>query len=227
MREKLITYLDFLFAGAPRDARTEETKAEILQNTLDKYDDLIDQGKAPEAAYSLAVAGIGDVGELLTRGAREDMAPDSGAALAESRKKREEIEGKRALMRVIAIMLYITCVLPPILMSNSHLEDTLAPALMFVMIAIATGLMVFQYNLGKAYRGREGKAAIQEARREEAYSGKWELKKAIGGAVYAVAAAVYFIVSFATMAWHLTWLIFPVAAALNSLIRAILDLKEE
>ena len=58
MRDKLKTYIDYLFAGAPQTAATAETKAEILQNTLDKYDDLIAEGKTPEAAYSLAVSGI-------------------------------------------------------------------------------------------------------------------------------------------------------------------------
>ena len=62
MRDKLKTYIDYLFAGAPQTAATAETKAEILQNTLDKYDDLIAEGKTPEAAYSLAVSGIGDLG---------------------------------------------------------------------------------------------------------------------------------------------------------------------
>ena len=41
MREQLIKYVDLLFAGAT-DA--EEVKQEILQNTLDRYDDLIAQG---------------------------------------------------------------------------------------------------------------------------------------------------------------------------------------
>ena len=67
MRDKLKTYIDYLFAGAPQTAATAETKAEILQNTLDKYDDLIAEGKTPEAAYSLAVSGIGDLGDFLTR----------------------------------------------------------------------------------------------------------------------------------------------------------------
>ena len=50
MRDKLKTYIDYLFAGAPQTAATAETKAEILQNTLDKYDDLIAEGRTPEAA---------------------------------------------------------------------------------------------------------------------------------------------------------------------------------
>lgn len=64
MREKLKFYIDFLFAGAPNTRTVADTKAEILQNTLDKYDDLVAQGKSPEAAYSLAVSGIGDLGKF-------------------------------------------------------------------------------------------------------------------------------------------------------------------
>ena len=75
MRDKLKTYIDYLFAGAPQTAATAETKAEILQNTLDKYDDLIAEGKTPEAAYSLAVSGIGDLGDFLTRGVRTEAPP--------------------------------------------------------------------------------------------------------------------------------------------------------
>ena len=57
MREKLIQYVDLLFAGAPN---CQDIKQEILQNTLDRYDDLIDQGKVPEAAYRLAISGLGE-----------------------------------------------------------------------------------------------------------------------------------------------------------------------
>ena len=62
MREQLIQYVELLFAGA---ADCEDIKQEILQNTLDRYDDLVAQGKVPEAAYRLAIAGIGDINEIL------------------------------------------------------------------------------------------------------------------------------------------------------------------
>lgn len=38
MREQLIQYVQLLFAGA---ADCDDTRQEILQNTLDRYDDLI------------------------------------------------------------------------------------------------------------------------------------------------------------------------------------------
>ena len=54
MREQLIQYVQLLFAGA---ADCDDTRQEILQNTLDRYDDLVAAGKTPEAAYHLAIMG--------------------------------------------------------------------------------------------------------------------------------------------------------------------------
>lgn len=62
MRERLIQHVEQLFAGAPG---AEDIKQEILQNTLDRFDDLVAQGKTEEAAYRLAVSGIGDIHEIL------------------------------------------------------------------------------------------------------------------------------------------------------------------
>ena len=58
MREQLTQYVNLLFAG---NDDAEEIRQEILQNTLDRYDDLVAQGKSPEAAYRLAITGIGAV----------------------------------------------------------------------------------------------------------------------------------------------------------------------
>lgn len=44
--------------------------------------------------------------------------------------------------------------------------------------------------------------------------------------IWAIGLALYFLVSFATFAWHITWLIFPITGAVQGLVRAILDLKE-
>ena len=66
MRERLTQYVELLFAGAPG---AEDMKQEIMQNTLDRYDDLISQGKTEEAAYRLAITGIGDLSEILGAGA--------------------------------------------------------------------------------------------------------------------------------------------------------------
>ena len=75
MRENLVQYVNLLFAGTPGN---DEIRQEILQNTLDRYDDLIAQGKTPEAAYQLAISGIGDINEIFAT-AGETFTPSSAA----------------------------------------------------------------------------------------------------------------------------------------------------
>ena len=46
-------------------------KEEILQNLTEKYNDLLSDGKSEVAAYNIAVAGIGDISELIEELKRE------------------------------------------------------------------------------------------------------------------------------------------------------------
>ena len=64
MREKISIYVEGLFSDAALTIRNAEVQQEILQHTLDRYDDLIAAGKSEQEAYDEAVSGIGDVSEL-------------------------------------------------------------------------------------------------------------------------------------------------------------------
>ena len=99
MREQLIQYVNLLFAGCPENG---DMKQEILQNTLDRYDDLLAQGKAPEAAYRLAITGIGDINEVLGSTAPSPAPMPTATSAAE-----EEKSDKKKLMRAVAIGMYI------------------------------------------------------------------------------------------------------------------------
>ena len=64
MREKIRVYVETLFSDAAPTIRNADVQQEILQHTLDRYDDLIASGKSEQEAYDKAVGGIGDVSEL-------------------------------------------------------------------------------------------------------------------------------------------------------------------
>ncbi len=66
MEEKLRAHMDELFRDAAPTEQTREIKEEILQNITDKYHDLLAEGKSEQAAYQIAISGIGDLDELLT-----------------------------------------------------------------------------------------------------------------------------------------------------------------
>ena len=65
MREKLIEYVHGLFRNAPNTQENQDLEAEILQNSLDRFDDLVSRGVPEDSAYKQAVESIGDVRQLL------------------------------------------------------------------------------------------------------------------------------------------------------------------
>lgn len=211
MREQLIQYVNLLFAGAQDCADTQQ---EILQNTLDRYDDLIAQGKPPEAAYRLAMSGIGDINEIL--GGKPEY-----AAVMQSPPPEETDTGDssfKKIIRAVAIGLYILCPIPLIILSEMGM-DTIGLCGTISLVAIATILILL---------GRKKTAVIERKEEDDSVqrSPRQELRKGVNSLIWAIGLAVYFIISFATMAWYVTWVIFPIIAAIQGLVRAILDLVE-
>ena len=268
MRDQLIQYVSLLFAGAEN---CEDTKQEILQNTLDRYDDLIAEGKTEEAAYRLAITGIGDINEIL--GQKDAVLPAVTVAEAQT----ETDTAFKKLLRAIAVGLYILCPLPLIVLSELGM-DTFGLCGLLCFVAVATVLMILGSKKGdkpshsdnddedkpKSELGKSVSSliwaiglavylilsfltgawhvtwvifpilgainalvcALIPAENPTALRRNSSLKKGINSMIWAIGLALYFIISFATMAWHITWLIFPIIGAVQGLVRAILDLKE-
>ena len=194
MREQLAKYIDLLFAGA-EDA--DDIKQEILQNTLDRYDDLIAQGKTPESAYSLAISGIGDISELLSGG-------KPVPAEANTSEVRKEPKHAR-LFRTLAIILFILCPVPVIL-----IESIVGVCLLLAMVAAGVGLLIFF--------GKDDSHEEPDTRSN--------LHKLLHGITWGAGLALHFWLRFTSEAWYITWLIFPIIGFLCSLINAVFDLNK-
>ena len=107
--------------------------------------------------------------------------------------------------------LYILCPLPLIVLGEVGM-DTFGLCGTLCFVAIATVLMI----LGAK---KSGSASQEKADDDEPKS---ELGKSVSGLIWAVGLAVYLIVSFLTMAWHVTWVIFPILGAVNALVCAMI-----
>lgn len=207
MRDQLIQYVELLFAGA-KDC--EDIKQEILQNTLDRYDDLIAEGKVPEAAYRLAITGIGDLSEILGTGKQMESTP--ARTIADRIAGEDSDTPGKKLGRAIAVGLYIICALPLIILSEFGL-DTLGLCCTLIIVAVATVLIIL--------------CAKKEPEKEEIpEKPESALRRSVKSLIWAVGLTVYFVLSFLTQAWYVTWLCFPIIGAVNGLVTAILDLKE-
>ena len=123
MRKKLISYVNDLFAQAPKNPQARDLHDEILLNTLDRFDEEVAAGQPEQAAFDAAVAGIGDIDELL-----EPLGANKPDVI---------------FRRVIAIALYVCCVIPVILTEAfGGVAETVGVCLMFVLAALATYLLL-------------------------------------------------------------------------------------
>ncbi len=151
MKEQLKQYIDLAFANAPQTKKNEELKEEVLGNLYEKYDDCLNRGMSEEEAYRVTVASIGDLSTLFEpMETKRDFS--SNAVQKEAKKvwiplysKEEEAKQKteRDIGIAIAVMLYIFSLFPVILFENNF-----GAVGMFLLIAIATGILVYEGNMG-------------------------------------------------------------------------------
>lgn len=220
MEDKMRAYMDHLFRDVKPTRKTVELKEEILQNLVDKYHDLLNEGKTEEAAYNIAVASIGDMDELLA-----GLQKEQPEARLMDNDKMERWRRKSALRISIAVALYIMCILPPILMTGTGYENRLAPALMLIMIGLATGLLIYN-NLTKPYYQRTDDSIVDEFREwQQQTDASRRAFRAISSALWALIVVVYILISFWTMAWHITWVIFLIGVAAEGILKAVFELK--
>ena len=205
MREQLEQYVNLLFAGA---ADAEDIKQEILQNTLDRYDDLVAQGKVPEAAYRLAIAGIGDINEIFGTNVPRNAVSHPVA------KEDDEDTPTKKLLRAVAVGLYILCPLPLIVLGDMGM-DILGLCGTLAIVAVATVMIM----LGARKENKE-------RQKENENDTRTPLQKGISALIWALGLAVYILWSFTSGAWYATWVIFPILAALDSLISVMIQKRE-
>lgn len=217
MEENIRRYVEELFSGTVPSKRAVELKEEMIQNLSEKYNDLINEGKTPEAAYNIAIAGIGDITYLLKDLEKDALHPEVITAQRH----------KTAMFTSIAIMLYILSVLPIIVLSVLFRGGWLPGLiLMFVFIAGATGLLIYNGMTKPKYLKTDDTMVEEFKEWKSANQEKKSLRSSISSAVWALITAIYFLVSFLTGAWHISWIIFIVGAAIQSIINIAFTVKK-
>jgi hypothetical protein len=139
---------------------------------------------------------------------------------------KEEIETSRrrsAMFVSFAVMLYILSPVPCIIFNSSDI----GPIMLFIMVAAATGLII--YNSMTRLKYEKNDDTLLEEFKEWKYAGRNRraLISSFSTALWALTVTVYIIVSFTTMAWHITWVIFLISAALNAIIKILIDYKSD
>lgn len=111
----------------------------------------------------------------------------------------------------IAVSLYISSVVFIILFAAVFNLPIIGVCLFFITIAVATGIIVYNAIVNKKPK--------KEMTKEE------KTLKHIREVISIFIVILYFIVSFTTMAWHITWILFLVGGLLEEIAKLIFSLR--
>lgn len=232
MKKKIREYINQLFQEAPRTRRALDLKEEMISNAEEKYDDLLKEGYREEDAYGVVIHSIGDVSELFQELKQEEAADGDAYAY---RMMELELQQKKAKLTAISIGMYVFAAavffLGACLDSGSMRAffpfdiALLGLALAIIICIVPTVLLVYASNLfPKGYKSID-------RREEEWLSGKQQkdykaLRKAINSIVWTLTLVLYFIISFSSGAWYITWVIFLIAGCVESIVQLVFSMKK-
>lgn len=218
MQEKIKQHLDELFADAPKTRKAMELKEEMTRNTIDKYQDLISEGYQEDAAYQNVIGSIGDVTELFG-----DLEEKNLLTLSEADRR------KKALLTAIAVGLYIfagVVLFGTTLLADYYaINNTLALVLAGLVCIPPTCMLVYASYMYPDYTKRE--ESLVEQYKESRYSGNREkaVMTSISSIIWLLTLALYFLISFTSGGWHVTWVIFLIGGCIQAIVTLIYSLR--
>jgi len=215
MIAKIRTYINRAFEDVPRTKKSMEMQEELISNLIEKFNDQLRLGKSEEEAYTSVIASIGDLSEL-TEGMRERHVL-SGPTPQERKRS--------AMFVTIAVMLYILSPMVLIVSDQNFRSPISGLAGMFILVAIATGLLVYNQASKPRYL-KEDETLVEEFKEWKSSRQKNKsIYDALSSAFWLIIVAVYLYVSFTYMNWHYSWIIFIIGAAIQNIVKAFLEMR--
>lgn len=126
---------------------------------------------------------------------------------------KEEFKRKSAEVVSTSVFLYILSIVAIIVLSE--INDILAVSVFFIMIAFATSRLIKNYMYAPKF---------EQTKKEKKEK---EIIRNINGIISTICLVIYFIVSFATMAWYITWVIFIISGIITQIVRLIFLLNDK
>ncbi len=151
--EIIKNYLESMFANLPNTSEIIKAKQELYSMMEDKYTELKDEGKADNEAVAIVISEFGNLDELSeTLGIQNAITeqPDISRRPVSKVDAFEFIrENEKHKFTVgIAVLLFITCAVGPILGSSdlhhgSNISELIGLVYMFASIATGVGLIIY------------------------------------------------------------------------------------
>lgn len=220
MNKRIKNYVETLFSQIPYSRKAQDMKDEISADLEAHFNDNLLQGMSEDEAFSRAVDSLGDMDEVLNK-----LVPEK-----DLQEKINAYRQKRAKTTAIAIALYIIGVAALIFLSSFGALwgydvaklSIIGVVSMFVFVAIATALLIYNrmsipQEVIPFIKPKNADLNIDTSTRNGRILKTYMESHTIFFVV------LYFLISFSTGAWHITWLVFLIDVALTNAVKNMLN----
>ena len=215
MQDKIKNHIDMLFEEAPTTRRALDLKEELVANLIERYHDLTENGMGEEEAYKNVINNIGDVSELINNLKESDIL--NVEKIAEDRKKTAKVV-------TISVALFFFATI--ILCASPFLGNPIAGFFIFMLSSIIpTCMLVYHFTSRPKYQKYDNSMVEEFKKWSDDSKHSNSIRGIISAILWLLIVIIYFVVSFATMAWWITWIIFLVGACIEMIFTLVLKIK--
>ena len=222
MNERIRKHINELFADAPKTRKSAELKEEMAQNAIEKYQDLVNEGYQEEEAIRNVIGSIGDVTELFD-GLKDQ---DPLAITEEDRKKKAMLISIAAGLYIFAGVTLIVCmVFCTTYFYREPQLNMLGLALAALICIPPTCMLVYAANRYPSYQKKEEnfveiyKETVSRRSREKS------IQASVSIIVWMVTLIVYFLISFVSGRWDMSWITFLMGVCAQAGVTLIFNLR--
>ncbi|WP_343252931.1 permease prefix domain 1-containing protein [Ligaoa zhengdingensis] len=197
MDNKIRDFVEAMFAGLPKSREVVEAKLGIIETMQDKYEALLSEGKNKNEAFGTVISEFGSIDELR----RELGISQEDATKAENDLEYQQFCKHFAVASTVAVALYIAA--PLLFLLFEPAGQALSFTFFFLPIIVATGLFVYFGVQSERYDSKQGTKEKQE--------------DPVTTVIFLAALVIFLLLGFWKNLWHPGWVIFLVAAMVNTL----------
>ena len=223
MNTKIKKHVDTLFSHVPYSKKAQELKEEILADMEAHYNDCLADGESEQTAFRSACDSLGDIEQVI-----EKLIPEKDIMEKLDRYKRF-----RAIMTSVAVFLYISGLaiivafssIPALTGKDPDISSNIGTVIFLLLCAVATGLIVFSrmtipQDVVPYIRKN---STIEERENIDTSTKRGRFYKAFTGNHWTFITIIYFILSFTTQEWGITWIIFLFGVAVEKAVKAFCE----
>lgn len=198
MDNKIRDFVEAMFSSLPKSREVVEAKLGIIETMQDKYEALLAGGKNENEAFGMVISELGSIDELRW----EFGIPPEDATNAGRDAEYQKFHQHFAVASAVAVALYIAA--PLLFLLFEPAGQALAFPFFFLPIIIATGLFVYFGMQSERYDNKQEEKEKQE--------------NPVTTVIFLAALVIFLLLGFWKNLWHPGWMIFLVAAMVNTLV---------